>query len=243
MKIRWPELNTFLNDQPEFSDLLQNMITLYNRSPDRGRLKFLQAIEDQFKSNCVSRGRSSSGGPGSGWRNEQIALYSGRGAKWKKVLPGTSAFEALRAKLNEFAAQGIDIDTYQQRVSNAGYAWIRYSSPRGDVVNQLHAFEVRTIDSRLDHKENILTLTDEQAQELETLPGTPFALGIEGTRRISNTKPKEVEVSIDDEDSETPPPSLSEDVSTKSEDEMMEEEPTSNETEISSTDDLLDDLL
>lgn len=238
MKIRWPELDTFLNDQPEFADVLQNMIALYNRSPERGRLKFLQAIEDQFKANCVSRGRSSAGGPGSGWRKEQMALYSGRGAKWKKVLPDTSAFEALRAKLNEFAAQEIDIDAYQQRTGEAGYAWIRYSSPRGDVVNQLHAFEVRTVDSRLDHKQNILTLTNDQAQELETLPGTPFALGIEGTRRKSNPKPQEVEAQVDDEATEASSELIEEEITPDTIEDVPTEEP-----ELITTDDLLDDLL
>lgn len=184
MKIRHAEINGHLNDSTDFEAMMQQMVGIYATCPDASKIRFIQAIEDQFKAAAPSRGRSSNGSAGgSTWRHEQKALYSGRGAKWKSVPTDSSAFEALRAKLNEFAADGIDIDSYQNHVSNAGYAWIRYSGPRGSEAEPMHAFEVRTQDSRIDHPKQLLLLNNEQVQDLTTLSATPFSLGLENTQR------------------------------------------------------------
>tara|TARA_Y100000592_G_C5441278_1_gene303528 strand:+ start:805 stop:1545 length:741 start_codon:yes stop_codon:yes gene_type:complete len=244
MKIRWPELAEFLKAQPEFENLKATMIELYNRSPERGRLKFLQTIEDEFKASCVSRGRSSNGQGGAApWRIEQKSLYSGRGAKWRKVFPETSAYEALIAILDRFDSDGDDTTKYRGWIETHGFAWIRYSSPRGDVVNQLHAFEVRIKDSRLDHKDHMITLTNEQAQDLEKMEGTPFALGIEGTRRVVN-KPK-VEAPSNDEEPQAPaedPNDFEDEDPTPSPEDIQDEDSSNTETQVMSADDLLADL-
>lgn len=244
MKIRWPELAEFLKAQPEFDNLKATMIELYNRSPERGRLKFLQTIEDEFKASCVSRGRSSNGqGGGAPWRIEQKSLYSGRGAKWRKVFPETPAYEALIKTLDRFDSEGDDTTKYRGWIESQSFGWIRYSAPRGDVVNQLHAFEVRIKESRLDHKDHIITLTNEQVEDLEKLEGTPFALGIEGTRRTASKPkaeatpteeaPQELVEEADDFDDEAPTPSP---------EDIQDEDSSNTETQVMTADDLLKDL-
>ena len=208
-KIRNANINAHLLSSDNFESVMAGLVELYATCPDASRVRFVQALEDQLRINAPSRGRSSSSAGGNGWRAVQKSLYAGRGAKWKSVPSDSSAFEALQAKLSEFSADGVDIDNYQNHVSNAGYAWIRYSGPRGSESDQMHAFEVRTQDSRIDHPKQILLLNNEQADELSTLSSTPFSLGLENTQRRAST-PKietqpEVSEAVDEEDEiETP---------------------------------------
>ena len=189
MKIRHSSINEHLNSSDTFEGMLSQLVEIYATCPDASKIRFIQAIEDRFKASAPARGRSANGSSSGGatWRAEQKAHYAGRGAKWKSIPTDSSAFEALREKLNEFAADGIDIDSYQNHVSNAGYAWVRYSGPRGSEAEQLHAFEVRTQDSRVDHPKQLLLLTDVQVQDLTTLSATPFSLGLENAQRKAST--------------------------------------------------------
>ena len=203
-KIRHANINAHLNTSDSFDAALAQLVEIYATCPDASKIRFIQAIEDRFKASAPARGRSANGSSSGGatWRAEQKALYAGRGAKWKSIPTDSSAFEALRAKLNEFAADGIDIDSYQNHVSNAGYAWVRYSGPRGSEAEQLHAFEVRTQDSRVDHPKQLLLLTDAQVQDLTTLSATPFALGLENAQRKASTPKVEAEPEVTGEVSE-----------------------------------------
>ena len=195
-KIRNANINAHLLASDNFESVMSGLVELYATCPDASRVRFVQAIEDQLRINAPSRGRSSSSAGGTGWRDIQKASYAGRGAKWKSIPTDSSAFEALRAKLNEFAADGIDIDSYQNHVSNAGFAWVRYSGPRGTEADQMHAFEVRTQDSRIDHPKQLLLLNNEQAAELSTLSATPFSLGLENAQRRASTPKDEPEAEV-----------------------------------------------
>ena len=202
-KIRHANINDHLNTSDSFDATMAQLVELYATCPDASKIRFIQAVEDRFKSAAPSRGRSTgSSSGGATWRAEQKALYAGRGAKWKSVPTDSSAFEALRAKLNEFAALGIDIDSYQNHVSNAGFAWVRYSGPRGSEAEPMHAFEVRTQDSRVDHPKQLLLLTDAQVQDLTTLSATPFSLGLENAQRRASTPNVEAEPEVTEEVSE-----------------------------------------
>lgn len=203
-KIRHANINAHLNTSDSFDAALAQLVEIYATCPDASKIRFVQAIEDRFKAVAPARGRSANGSSSGGatWRAEQKALYAGRGAKWKSIPTDSSAFEALRAKLNEFAADGIDIDSYQNHVSNAGFAWVRYSGPRGSEAEQLHAFEVRTQDSRVDHPKQLLLLTDAQVQDLTTLSATPFSLGLENAQRKASTPKVEAEPEVTEEVSE-----------------------------------------
>jgi hypothetical protein len=203
-KIRHANINAHLNTSDSFDAALAQLVEIYATCPDASKIRFVQAIEDRFKAAAPARGRSANGSSSGGatWRAEQKALYAGRGAKWKSIPTDSSAFEALREKLNEFAADGIDIESYQNHVSNAGYAWVRYSGPRGSEAEQLHAFEVRTQDSRVDHPKQLLLLTDAQVQDLTTLSATPFSLGLENAQRNASTPKVEAEPEVTEEVSE-----------------------------------------
>ena len=203
MKIRHNNIDSHLNTSDSFETMMAQLVEIYATCPDSSKIRFIQAIEDRFKAAAPSRGRSSNGSSNdNNWREAQKALYNGRGAKWKSIPTDSSAFEALRAKLNEFAADGIDIDSYQNHVSNAGFAWVRYSGPRGSEAEQLHAFEVRTQDSRVDHPKQILLLNNEQVQDLTTLSATPFSLGLENSQRKASTPKVETKPEVTEEVSE-----------------------------------------
>jgi hypothetical protein len=210
-KIRHANINAHLNTSDSFETMMTQLVELYATCPDASKIRFIQAIEDRFKASAPARGRSANGSSSGGatWRAEQKALYAGRGAKWKSIPTESSAFEALRAKLNEFASDGIDIDSYQNHISNAGFAWVRYSGPRGSEAEPMHAFEVRTQDSRVDHPKQLLLLTDTQVQDLTTLSATPFALGLENAQRRapspqSESQPEVTEEAINEPASDVP---------------------------------------
>ena len=203
MKIRHNSIDNHLNASSNFEGMMSQLVELYATCPDASKIRFIQAIEDRFKASAPARGRSANGSSGGiSWRSDQKALYSGRGAKWKSIPTDSSAFEALRAKLNEFAADGCDIDSYQNHISNAGFAWVRYSGPRGSEAEPMHAFEVRTQDSRVDHPKQLLLLTDEQVQDLTTLSATPFSLGLENSQRRASTPKVDAEPEVTEEVSE-----------------------------------------
>lgn len=177
-KIRHPQIDSHLNSNPEFAAALNTIASIYATCSDTSLLRFRQAVDDQLKLNVQSRGRSSSSSDNS-WRSAQKELYAGRGAKWMKVLPDTPAFAALFNKVAEFSSMGEDVSNFQELTGNAGFAWIRYSGPRGSEAQPLHAFEVRINGSKTDHPKHILQLTDSEVADLESLNGTPNSLNLE----------------------------------------------------------------
>lgn len=188
-KIRHPQIDSHINSNPEFAAALNTIASLYATCPDTSLLRFRQAVEDQIKLNVQSRGRSSSSSDNS-WRSAQKELYAGRGAKWMKVLPDTPAFAALFNKVAEFSGMGEDVSNYQELTGNAGFAWIRYSGPRGSEAQPLHAFEVRINGSKTDHPKHLLQLTDAEVADLESLNGTPNSLNLESlTPSTANNTP------------------------------------------------------
>lgn len=201
-KIRHPQIDSHLNSNPEFEAALSTLASLYATSPDTSLLRFRQAVEDQIKLNVQSRGRSSS--TDNSWRSAQKELYAGRGAKWMKVLPDTPAFAALFNKITEFSGMGEDVSNFQELTGNAGYAWIRYSGPRGSEAQPLHAFEVRINGSKTDHPKHLLQLTDTEVEGLESLGGTPNSLNLESlTPSTVNNEPELPEAAPADDELES----------------------------------------
>ncbi len=179
MAIRHDAINNHLLNNPHFSEMMETLVHLYNTCPDGSRIRFAQAIEDQFKANSVARGRSAELKNGSSWRDEQKALFAGRGAKWRLARAESVVFALVQSKVEEFRADGVEVDDYKDQTTDAGYVWIRYSGPRGDATSQLMAFEIRTGGSRIDHPKQIISLDPEMIDQLETMSATPFALGLE----------------------------------------------------------------
>ncbi len=183
-KIRFPEINEAMINHPDFEDFMRIAGEMYAASPNRGQVAFVYAFQDQFRINVPSRAaRSGSGSarPGAGWRQAQIAQFSGRGNKWIKV---TGPLEALvLLKLGEFDKDGHDSSDYRAWVQKAGYAWIRYAGPRGSENAQELCFEVRIYGSRQDHPEQLLKIPADFWADHEDhrsyLGGTPFSAGIE----------------------------------------------------------------
>tara|TARA_Y100001972_G_scaffold78508_1_gene95392 strand:+ start:1522 stop:2190 length:669 start_codon:yes stop_codon:yes gene_type:complete len=219
-KIRNAIINDHLLASDNFKSVMDGLVELYATCPDASRVRFIQAIEDQLRINSPSRGRSASSAGGTGWRDVQKSLYAGRGAKWKSVPSDSSAYEALQTKLKEFAEDGISVDAYQGHTEAAGYAWIRYSGPRGTESEPMHAFEVRTKDSRIDHPKQLLLLNNDQAEELSTLSATPFSLGLENAQRRTSTPKPESKPEVATEEIEEPKAEI--DVPSFDEDDLLD---------------------
>jgi len=185
MKVRNPQINDHLisdENQETFNSMMTQMVELYNNCPDASRIRFIQAIEDQFKANSHARARSVSGSSsGSGWRDQQKAEFGGRGAKWIKI--EGRLLRHLNEHLDEWAEDGDDVESYRSWVETAGFGWIRYSGPRGTEAEPQLAFEVRIGGSKIDHPKHLLKfsqlLWDQQTENRSPLGGTPFSMKLE----------------------------------------------------------------
>ena len=185
MKVRNPNINAhFLaeDNQETFNSMMAQMVELYNNCPDASRIRFIQAIEDQFKANSHARARSVSGSSGgSGWRDQQKAQFSGRGAKWIKLTD--DLHEQVLCQLAGFEEDGDAVEDYRGWVTKAGYSWVRYSGPRGTGESQELAFEVRIGGSRIDHPKHLLKISvidwENFKEDHSVLGGTPFSAKLE----------------------------------------------------------------
>ena len=184
MKVRNAEINAHLLSSDSFEAMMASMVEIYNTCPDASRIRFIQAIEDQFKANSVARARTSSGSSskGSGWRDAQKAQFAGRGAKWVKLTG--DMIHLLNIQLNAFEADGDDVEDYSRWINKAGFAWVRYSGPRGTEAAQELAFEVRIGGSKIDHPKHLFKVTadvwnNHLADHHSVLGGTPFAMKLE----------------------------------------------------------------
>ena len=184
MKVRNAEINAHLVSSPAFEAMMASMVEIYNTCPDASRIRFIQAIEDQFKANSVARARTSSGSSstGSGWRDAQKAQFAGRGAKWVKLTG--EMIKLLNITLNAFEADGDEVEDYRSWINKAGFAWVRYSGPRGTEAEPQLAFEVRISGSKIDHPKHLFKVpanvwNDDHADDHNTLGGTPFSMKLE----------------------------------------------------------------
>ena len=183
MKVRNAEINAHLLSSPAFEAMMASMVEIYNTCPDASRIRFIQAIEDQFKANSVARARTSSGSSSSGsnWRDAQKAEFAGRGAKWIKLTG--NLLGQLHNQLEAFAEDGDDTEDYKGWIDSAGFGWVRYSGPRGTEAAQELAFEVRIGGSKIDHPKHLLKITaadwEANSDDHSILGGTPFAAKLE----------------------------------------------------------------
>ena len=184
MKVRHNNINSHLLSSDSFEAMMASMVELYNDCPDASRIRFIQAIEDQFKANSVARSRTggSSSKGGSSWRDMQKAEFAGRGAKWVKLTG--EMMKLLNVQLNVFADDGDDVEDYMGWINSAGFAWVRYSGPRGTEAAQELAFEVRIGGSKIDHPKHLFKVTSDVwnnhlADDHTALGGTPFAMKLE----------------------------------------------------------------
>ena len=185
MKIRHGNIDAHLtsgDNVDAFASMMTHMVQLYASCPDASKIRFIQAIEDQFKFHAPARGRTSGGSStGSGWRNEQKAQFAGRGAKWIKLTG--PLMDMVKVQLGLFEKDGDNVENYRRWINNEGYAWVRYSGPRGTEDAQELAFEVRIDGSRLDHPKHLIRFTTQMWNDLSgdwhELGGTPFGKNIE----------------------------------------------------------------
>ena len=167
----------------------ENILNIFNSFIEAGGMpkvtefkKHLdQLINAEIKPLCASRGKAAGG---SGWRSEQKAKFSGRGAKWVKL-----STDEVAGTLDRFDNEGIDTADYRKWIEAAGFAWIRYNGPRVDGGNKMAAFEVRTVGSTYDCPKQLHYILDEEVDGTVTpLGGTPFAMKLEASTPVAATK-------------------------------------------------------
>lgn len=144
------------------------------------------------------------------WREEQKALFSGRGMQWI-FMPLVHVRELLK-----------ESDPVAKFMDAEGKAWVRYVGPRIVGGVGVAAFEVRGEGSKVPAPKNLAYMLHSQvmAGEFERLPDgkTPFALGLESdTPRDEEAEDQGVEISLQEEETD---------------DEVMEMIPEENEEEI-----------
>lgn len=169
------EATTSTND-PSFARFMQAMTEVC-------RMEVKPVIGEIKASTKVSKpkvAKASSNEPvDNTWRDEQKALFSGRGMQWIYV----------DAALTEpFGAPTRD-----------GKGWVRYAGPRIAGSQQVAAFEVRPEGSKIPSPKDLVFIAHDviMAGEFERLEDgkTPFALGLDGDDAPSiKVEPEEVEV-------------------------------------------------
>lgn len=181
----------------------ENILNIFNTFIEAGGMpkvtefkKHLdQLINAEIKPLCSSRGKSAGG---TGWRSEQKAKFSGRGAKWVKL-----STDEIAGTLDRFDNEGIETADYRKWIEAAGFAWIRYNGPRVDGGNKMAAFEVRTVGSTYDCPKQLHYILDEEVDGTVTsLGGTPFAMKLEASTPVATTKTidEKVQAKIDELD-------------------------------------------
>ena len=167
----------------------ENILNIFNSFIEAGGMpkvtefkKHLdQLINAEIKPLCATRGKSAGDG---GWRSEQKAKFSGRGAKWVKV-----STEEVYPTLFRLDNEEVETAEYRKWIEAAGFAWIRYNGPRVMNGHKMAAFEVRTVGSTYDCPKQLHYIMDEEVDTAVTpLGGTPFAMKLEASTPVAATK-------------------------------------------------------
>jgi len=112
------------------------------------------------------------------WKVIQKSRYSGRGRKWVKV-----SIEEILPTLDGFDESGIDTSNYRAWIANAGFAWVRYRSPKLIRGKKFASFEVPLNDSRVNHPHFLHFIDDSELDNYEIMNETPFSMGLENRSR------------------------------------------------------------
>ena len=114
--------------------------------------------------------------------------YKGRGNCWVKVPSDSSVFQTVINSLSN-----VNASEYLGHIDREGFAWIRFSKPSGNQKEPLATYEVRYRGSKIDHPENIITISYNVAKDLPLLGNTPVKLQLEidpSERKTKENKPK-----------------------------------------------------
>lgn len=177
MKVRHAQIDGHIRGHEKYEDLVNILREMYGSSEDASMIRFMEGVQDVFRSEVESRSGRGVASQGEGWRREQKDAFSGRGAKWVKVDKDSEVWTGLVAKLDEWEELGESVESYRVNITEAGYAWMRYSGPRAD---NMAAFEVRVGGSKIDHPKHLYLVKGDVAMSLEKLGGTPVSRSLEG---------------------------------------------------------------
>jgi len=101
--------------------------------------------------------------------------YKGRGNTWVKIPFESKAFEEFSKCIPECD----DGKSFKLHIEREGFGWARFSKVEGTEDAPLELFEVRFKGSKIDHPDNIMTLSHDISFDLPLLGNTPVKLQLE----------------------------------------------------------------
>ena len=117
----------------------------------------------------------------SNWKFDYTGKYKGRGNCWVKILYSSPVSKVISKKLNSFKEKGLDISNYVSYCDRQSFYWLRYHKVIGTKDNPFIVYEIRINGSKLDHKENLITIPAKIASKFPLLGNTPHKLNLEAS--------------------------------------------------------------
>ncbi len=101
--------------------------------------------------------------------------YKGRGNTWVKIPKESQAFQSFLNLIPDCSEGSAFLD----HVNREGFGWARFSKVEGTELEPIELFEVRYRGSKIDHPENIMTVSYSVSKDFPLLGNTPVKLNIE----------------------------------------------------------------
>ena len=113
------------------------------------------------------------------WKYDYASKYKGRGNCWIKILYSSPASKIISKKLDSFREKGFNVDKYIQYCDRQSFYWLRYHKVIGTEDNPFITYEIRINGSKVDHKNNLITIPAAIAVKFPLLGNTPHKLNLE----------------------------------------------------------------
>ena len=110
--------------------------------------------------------------------------YKGRGNTWIKIPKDSFAFQSF-LNLIPNCDEG---SLFLEHVNREGFGWARFSKVEGSESEPVEVFEVRYKGSKIDHPDNLLTVSYNISKDFPLLGNTPVKLDIEVLPNNRKTK-------------------------------------------------------
>lgn len=117
----------------------------------------------------------------SNWKHDYCSRYKGRGNSWIKIPYSSPASKMIKKKLKTFKEKGLDITDYEKHCNRKSFFWIRYHNVIGTKDNPFVSFQIRFEGSKIDHKNNLITIPAKISSRFDLLGNTPHRLKLELT--------------------------------------------------------------
>ena len=115
----------------------------------------------------------------SNWKQTYCSRYKGRGNSWIKIPYSSPASKMIKKKLVSFKEKGLEVSDYIKFCDRKSFYWIRYHNVIGTKDNPFVSFQIRFRGSKIDHKNNLITIPAKISSRFDLLGNTPHKLKLE----------------------------------------------------------------